>query len=194
MNEVYHTETVSFLYHIWCGILTIIITQSVLRQVRSLFQSKFSRACYLVLTLSSSSIFSFPYDHRVAAYSFFLIVSSSKELCPTVSGHWKQLTASRNIYTRFFRCLPAIISGVLFNYVYVSCWSQYMAQQARALVGVNTSFKNLGAISKLWAQEGRNEACWGATILQWSVNLTVSGAFCPVHENWYTLLCVKKLQ
>jgi hypothetical protein len=36
------------------------ILQSVLRQVRSLFQSEFSIACNLVLPLSISSIFSFP--------------------------------------------------------------------------------------------------------------------------------------
>jgi hypothetical protein len=36
------------------------ILQSVLRQVRSLFQSEFSTVCDLVLPLSISSIFSFP--------------------------------------------------------------------------------------------------------------------------------------
>jgi hypothetical protein len=50
------------------------ILQSVLRQVRSLFQSEFSIECNLVLPLSISSIFSFPYDHPVAAYVFSIIL------------------------------------------------------------------------------------------------------------------------
>jgi hypothetical protein len=53
-----------------------IITQSVLRQFHSLFQSEFSRECKLVLPLSSYSIFSFPEGRRVAAYAFFLVCSS----------------------------------------------------------------------------------------------------------------------
>ena len=54
MNEVYNTETVSLLCHICCGIIiiiVIIITYSALGQIHSLFQSEFSRAWYLVLTL-----------------------------------------------------------------------------------------------------------------------------------------------
>jgi hypothetical protein len=78
MNDVYHTETVSLLYHIRCGIIIIIITLSVFWQVHNSFRSEFSRDCYLVLTLSSSSIFCFPYRHPVAAYAFFLIISPSK--------------------------------------------------------------------------------------------------------------------
>jgi hypothetical protein len=47
----------------------LIITWSVLRQVRSLFQSEIS-GCDLVLALPIYSIFSFPEGHSVAAYVF----------------------------------------------------------------------------------------------------------------------------
>jgi hypothetical protein len=94
------------LYHIWCGIIIIIIiiiiTLSVFWQVHSPFRSEFSRDCYLMLTLSSSSIFSFPYRHPVAAYAFFRIISPSKKSYPAVSRNWKQLTPSRSFYTRLF--------------------------------------------------------------------------------------------
>jgi H+/Cl- antiporter ClcA len=51
--------------------IIIIITQSFLRQVRSLFQSEFSRQCHL----PCSSIFSLPQSRAVAAYVFFLVLS-----------------------------------------------------------------------------------------------------------------------
>jgi hypothetical protein len=43
------------------------------RQVHSVFQSEFSRECYLVLSSSITSILSFPYGHPVAAYIHFLV-------------------------------------------------------------------------------------------------------------------------
>ena len=54
----------------------IFIPLSVLRQVRSLFQSEFSTECDLVLPVSISSTFAFCYCHSVAAYVFFLVVPS----------------------------------------------------------------------------------------------------------------------
>jgi hypothetical protein len=47
-----------------------------LRQIHNLFHSEFTRQCYLVLPLSTSSIFSFPYCHLVDFYVFFLAFQS----------------------------------------------------------------------------------------------------------------------
>ena len=49
---------------------------SVLRQVRSLFQSEYSKKCDVVLPLLTSNILSFPQGHQVAAYVFFLLFPS----------------------------------------------------------------------------------------------------------------------
>jgi len=49
---------------------------SVLRQVRGLLQSEYSKKCDLVLPLLISSILSFPQGHPVAAYFFFLLSPS----------------------------------------------------------------------------------------------------------------------
>ena len=56
--------------------LSLIILLSVFRQVHSLFQSKFSTECDLVLPLSIDGIFSFPQGHPVASYVFFLVFPS----------------------------------------------------------------------------------------------------------------------
>jgi len=53
----------------------IFMLLSVLRQVYSLFQSDFFAERDLVLPLSDSSVFSFPYGHLVAAYVVFLFPS-----------------------------------------------------------------------------------------------------------------------
>jgi hypothetical protein len=49
------------------------IMQSILRKVHCLFQSEFFTECNLVLTVSVSSIVSFPECHPVAAYVFVLV-------------------------------------------------------------------------------------------------------------------------
>jgi hypothetical protein len=54
------TRSLTAQWHLDAGPNTSGSLQSVLRQVRSLFQSKFSAGCGLVLPLSISSIFSFP--------------------------------------------------------------------------------------------------------------------------------------
>ena len=54
--------------------------QSALPQVHSLFQNRFSRDRDLVLPLSNCNVISFPSGHSVAAYVFFIIVSSSPHL------------------------------------------------------------------------------------------------------------------
>jgi hypothetical protein len=59
------------------------ITQSVLRQVQSLFQREFFTECHLVLLLSVCSILLFPKCRPVAAYVSFLLFPSllSSVLC-----------------------------------------------------------------------------------------------------------------
>jgi hypothetical protein len=55
---------------------SIIITQSVLREVHSSCKSEFSTQSDLVLPLSSSIILPFPSGHPVAAYVFFFVFLS----------------------------------------------------------------------------------------------------------------------
>jgi hypothetical protein len=55
------------------SIFHLFITQSVLRQAHSLFQSEFSSECDQVLLLAVDSILSFPQGRPVDAYVFFLL-------------------------------------------------------------------------------------------------------------------------
>jgi len=52
------------------------LMQSALRQIHGLFQSQFSRNGDLLLPISNCNIISFPLGHPVAAYAFFIILSS----------------------------------------------------------------------------------------------------------------------
>jgi len=56
--------------------IVFIITQSVLGQVHSLFQSEFSRECNIGLPLSRSNISLFLQGDLVAPYIFFLLFPS----------------------------------------------------------------------------------------------------------------------
>jgi hypothetical protein len=60
----------------WSVTLLSFVVWPVLHQVHSLFQSLFSTECDMVLSLSISSILSFPEGHPVAAYVFFFVFPS----------------------------------------------------------------------------------------------------------------------
>jgi hypothetical protein len=73
----YHITTTKDMFCLPKEVISVsFITQTVLRQVRSLFQSEFSTGCDLVLPLSTSSILYFPEGYPVAAYAFFLVFPS----------------------------------------------------------------------------------------------------------------------
>lgn len=55
---------------------------SVLRQVRNLFQSEYSKKCDLVLPILISSILSFPQGHTVVAYVVFFLFPSLPSFRP----------------------------------------------------------------------------------------------------------------
>lgn len=53
----------------------------VLLKAQNLFQSEFSRVCYVALPLINYSVFHFPYSHFVADYVSFLIFPSILSFC-----------------------------------------------------------------------------------------------------------------
>ena len=59
---------------------------------------------------------------------------------------------------------------------------------------IQWSSKRLESISNSRRQKGdmKQVPCSGTTTLEPSVKLLSSGAFCWVHVNWYTFLCVRK--
>ena len=59
-----------------CGLAVHFILQSALRQVRSLFQSEFSKKCDLELPFSGYRTVSLLEGHSVAAYTFFFVFPS----------------------------------------------------------------------------------------------------------------------
>jgi hypothetical protein len=62
--------------HVVATVVLFFISQPILRQAHSPYQSQFYSYCDLVLPLSIFSILSFPYGHPVTADVFFLVFPS----------------------------------------------------------------------------------------------------------------------
>jgi hypothetical protein len=97
-------------------VIILIIRLSVLQQVQSLFQSKFSKVCDLMFHFSVFCIFSFHQGHPVAAYAFLVVFPSLLFflLFPSVTSFRRQFyaTCNQSSYSSFFIVCRIFLSSL----------------------------------------------------------------------------------
>jgi hypothetical protein len=110
--HIFRTLRKSFQSEAYVYVPFSITTHYVLRHAHSLVQSEFSRDCDLVLPVSISHIFSFLYDHLLAAYIFFLVFSSLLYFM-----QYRTLEQFQSSWPSFFRSIACRVFPSSLTYV-----------------------------------------------------------------------------